>query len=76
MSEPVFCRRCKHYEWLFDQEVCRPGNPVEMAYDDWHRKIYRPYEQNKRNDCVFYEPNRRERLRRWWTSLSKQEAAR
>jgi hypothetical protein len=57
MSEPVFCGRCKHYRWSYDQEVCRPLPPVEMNYYGWHKKLYRPRDQNEHNNCIWYEPN-------------------
>jgi len=66
MSEPVFCGRCKHYGWSYDVECCRPCPPVEMNYYGWHKKTLRPRDQNEHNDCMWYEPNWRERLRRWW----------
>lgn len=66
MEEYRFCGACRHRRWEFDVWCCRPGPPVERTFEGWRRELFVCERQNADNRCLWYEPNVRERLRRWW----------
>ncbi len=71
MTDPIFCGKCKHKR--FDDGFsysyyCQPGPSIERDWYGWHHMVFRCEKQNAINNCSWYKPNRRERLRRWWAA--------